>query len=64
MDEAVEVILKRIRFMFAKQEKRIYILDADLLHIERRISDLEYDTPTQKELDEYNSRVDKYHPLT
>ena len=64
LDEAVEAILNGMQRMFSKQDKRFDKLEAGQMDLQRQISDLKYDTPTQKEFDTLKSRVDKYHPLT
>ena len=63
LDEAVEAILKGIEVMFSKQGKHFDKLEAGQKDLQRQISDLKLDTPTQKEFDTLKSKVDKYHPL-
>jgi uncharacterized membrane-anchored protein YhcB (DUF1043 family) len=74
LDEAVEAILKGVETMFgnfrgemntkfAKVDERFDKLEAGQKDLQRQISDLKYDTPTQKEFDTLKSKVDKYHPL-
>ena len=74
LDEAVEAILKGVETMFgnfrgemntkfSKVDDRFDKLEAGQKDLQRQISDLKYDTPTQKEFDTLKSRVDKYHPL-
>jgi uncharacterized membrane-anchored protein YhcB (DUF1043 family) len=74
LDEAVEAILKGVETLFgnfrgeliAKFDKvgeRFDKLEAGQKDLQRQISDLKYDTPTQKEFDTLKDKVDKYHPL-
>ncbi len=63
LDEAVDAILEGIELMFSKQGKRFDKLEAGQKDLQRQISDLKYDTPTQKEFNILKSKVDKYYPL-
>ena len=74
LDEAVEAILKGVEKMFgnlrgemnakfARVDERFDKLEAGQKDLQRQISDLKYDTPTQKEFDTLKSKVDKYQPL-
>ncbi len=51
LDEAVEAILNGMESMFSKQDKRFDKLESGQKDLQCQISDLKYDTPTQKEFD-------------
>ena len=55
--------MKGVELKFTKQEKRFDKLEAGQKDLQRQISDLKFDTLTQKEFDTLKSKVDKYHPI-
>ena len=74
LDEAVELILNGVEKMignlrgemntkFDKVDERFDKLEAGQKDLQRQISDLKLDIPTQKEFGAIKRRVEKYHPL-
>ncbi len=55
--------MKGAELIFSKREKRFDELEAGQKDLPRQIGDLKYDTPTEKEFDTLNGKLDKYHPL-
>ena len=75
LDDAVEAFLNGVERMFGnlrgemntkfvKVDEKFDKLEAGQKDLQRQISDLKYDTLTQKDFDTLKSKVDKYHPLT
>ncbi len=74
LDEAVEAVLKGVEKMFGnlcgemnarytKVDGRFDKLESGREDLQRQISDLKLDTPTQKEFGTIKRRVEKYYPL-
>lgn len=48
--------------MFKERDGRFDKLEAGQRELKRQVSDLKFDAPTQKELDELKEKVERHHP--
>ena len=60
--EAVDAILAGLDEIVKKINVRFDKIEAGQLALKRHVSDLKYDTPSQKEFDDLKRRVNRYHP--
>lgn len=66
--EHSERILEDVGRMFEQQKKtfdqRFRKLEEGLADLKRQLTDLKVDTPTRKEFQDLDERVEKHHPLS
>lgn len=60
--QSITKLLDRILTRLDSHDNRLGKLEAGQKHMQRKLSDLNTDTPTQKEFDTLQSRVNRYHP--
>lgn len=67
LHQAVDAIIEGVDNMFKVLKRDVKTgfdgLKSGQRDINRRIDDLQLDTPSRKEFDKLKKRVDKYHPM-